>query len=524
MGYCDVNGVLLETIGLNLYTDDGKGYYNLQELSQSVSPGVLNSPAIPDAAPGHRRLVLLIEANVPNTNLCKFIASALLLGYPSPIIINWNRVFDSSTDWFGGHHLTKIVGVTEYLDLITRDSTDERDRLNDDDIVLLLDAFDVWFQLGPDVLLQRYHQAIREGNSRLTAQWPGVGVPPMVQTIFWSTQKKCYPNITQTGGTLIHCDAMPESPLRKDLYGPRTDMDFETNPKGFHDLRPRYINGGSVIGPVGHLKRFFRRTKEKMEKAQSGGFWVQSNQGLFGMVLGEQEIFRNWMRENRPDPSSLPHYNSESFFMNEYEFHAGLDYTQQMFLPTFATAGDATFIKLNNKTGIADYSETLNISVRIDGVPQDIQTSYNPLKGIKPAPDYIAPEWDDMPLYADFYTEAVPVIIHHNEHANGAKNRRELWWDRTWYFPYLRTLLNKSLKPSPLKPLARILVEEGEIVYWASKSNENVQKLPRTFFVSNRTAYISQLSLDSTCKSPGLRAPLDSHWWDEVFRDGLGPL
>jgi len=88
--------------------------------------------------------------------------SASALGYPAPVIVNWGKTYDKSKGWKGGSHLAKITGTLDYLDSVSTADTPDENRLEENDIVVLTDSYDVWFQLPPDVLLKRYHEANRQ--------------------------------------------------------------------------------------------------------------------------------------------------------------------------------------------------------------------------------------------------------------------------------------------------------------------------------------------------------------------------
>ncbi|KAM5343655.1 hypothetical protein ACJ41O_012192 [Fusarium nematophilum] len=482
------------------------------EAVPSSTPEPLAPPKIPELQSGDRRLVIVLPANNPTHDLCKVITSAVALGYPAPVILNWGKNYDDSSEWHGSSHLGKIIGTLEYLDWISRHDTHEGDKLRDDDIVLLTDSYDTWFQLPPDVLLHRYHEANRQANLRLAEQWKRPGELPMQQTIIVSTQKKCFP--PPSSGSNLHCNALPESPLRSDLYGPETDQD----PKCYHDVRPRYLNSGNIIGPVKDLKHYFRRVNHVMERSRSDGKYLYSDQGIFGEVFGEQEIWRQWLR----DQSSVDVAGQEATLLlrENFEYHVGLDYTQQLFIPTVFEEEDGDMLTLNNETYIRERSSALGISpVRLNGVPDDLQNSTNPLKKLS---SQVKSDWGEMPLYADFYTEAIPVVIHHNAHKNGLKERRTKWWDRTWYFPHLRDLLAAQLAPRERKPLARIPASGGgDVVYWAPKSYE-VKRKPRMFKTSMAKKGLEEASFEKVCKSKREANGEGSHWYDQVFRDGKG--
>ncbi|RSL43087.1 hypothetical protein CEP54_015226 [Fusarium duplospermum] len=415
------------------------------------------APAIVPAE--DRRLIIVLPANAPDINLCKATTSAISLGYPAPVIVNWGKDYQGK-GWHGGSHLDKIIGTLDFLNWAS--SSDAGDhKLGDNDLVIVLDSYDTWFQLPPSVLLQRYHEANRLAGQRLEEQWPGQGNISVQQSIIVSAQKKCFP--PPDSGSILHCDALPESPARADLYGPETDKD----PNLYHNVRPRYLNSGSMIGPVEDMRRYFDRVKHRMRQRQAEGVHLYSDQGIFAEVFGEQEIMRQRLRDG--------HVQDQASEIETFEYHVGLDYTQQLFIATVFEEEDGDIITLGNETEIARRSKALQISpVRLKGVPNDLANTQNPLQSMG-AGDYSW--WDEMPLYADFFSTAIPVVLHHNAHKDGLKSRRVEWWDRTWYFPYLRELLAAQLSPGEREPLFR---SADKVVYWAPQSNQTGAK-PRLF-------------------------------------------
>jgi hypothetical protein len=432
-----------------------------------------------------RRLAIVLPANNPDHDLCKVITSSLALGYPCPVIVNWGKTYDPSKGWKGGSHLAKITGTLEYLDTVIDPNTPDENRLEENDIVILTDSYDVWFQLPPDVLLKRCHEANAQANSRLASQW-GRGKVPMEQTIIVSAQKKCFP--PESSGSNLHCDQLPDSPVRKDLYGPNTDK----NPNEFHDVRPKYLNSGSMMGPVGDMRRYFRRVYERMQRGLVNGKDLYSDQGIFGEIFAEQELWRKSVRSHK----AISKDKDFEFLHKEFEYHVGLDYTQQLFIPTVFEEQDGEIIALNNKSAIAEKSKSLNISPRLDGVPDDIEKSMNPLSNIPVRELDIVEDWGEMPFYADFFSEAIPAVVHHNAHKDGAKKRRYLWWNRIWYFPYLRELVETQLKETKAKSLLDIVVNGESMVYWDSRSTKP-QKKPQTFVIGNNgnATFEKQMSL-----------------------------
>jgi hypothetical protein len=455
-----------------------------------------------------RRLVVLTPANKGDPNLCKFMVSAIALGYPSPIIINWGRDPFEFSKWEGGPNLSKISGIMRYLDAVLHPKAHPDEALHKDDIVIIADAFDVWFQLPPEVLLKRYHQINARAIDRLRQQWPYEEKMPMQQDIVLACAKKCWPGLE--AHVNLHCDELPESPLPKDLYGPGTDV---FNVHNFQKTRPRYINGGVYVGAAGALRRMFRRAYDKVDSGTSKGIHLFSEQGVTGEILGEQEMWRNWRRAHKLEES-----DAIGLIERDYEYHMGLDYSRELSYATVHSEPDGAIIALSNKSGIAEYSTKLGISpIRVKGVPKDVKALPNPLKGLPNATT-----WENMPLYTDFYTDTVPALLHHNAAAGGMKKRREWWWDQTWFFPHLRDLLARQLVPGELKPLAEVQTPTRNITYWAPGADE-FRRRPR-LLLDKAFEPLKEVQFDDVCRPPDEYIYVERHWWDEVFRDGKGPI
>ncbi|KAL2678801.1 hypothetical protein Neosp_009552 [[Neocosmospora] mangrovei] len=452
----------------------------------------------------HRRLQIILPCNEPSTNLCKSVSSALALGFPAPVIVNWGKDYQGG-GWHAGSHLDKIIGVIDYLDWAAINATGEN-ALRDSDLVVVADSTDTWFQLPPDVLIKRYYEANEQAKERYQEQWKGLGEVPMEQTIIVSTQKKCFP--PRQSGSILHCDSLPQSPLREDLYGNVTDKD----PLRYTKNRPRYLNSGSMIGPVGDMRRYFHRVRARMDELQEKGVHLYSDQGIFAEILAEQEIFRQQLRRREEwDDASI------GMFQEELDYRVGLDYTQKLFIPTVFEEEDGEIITLNNETHIQRASKQRGIyPARLHGVPDDIKNATNPLQSLGGEDAF---NWGELPLYADYYTRAIPVIVHHNAHKDNAKARRYKWWDRTWFFPHLRALLNARIAAEKPWRLSTVQLPQGEVVYTALETYD-VNPKPRLF---REGQGIEEATFEAVCRS---WAPEDGEkmWYDEMFRDRRGPL
>ena len=466
---------------------------------------------------GHHRFVIVLPTDGSSPDLCKVVTSALAMGYPMPVVVNWGANVHSTN---GGSHLAKVKGTLAYLDELSNTGASEEDRLSDNDLVLIVDPYDIWFQLPPEVLLHRYHEANAWANDRLAKQWPdNAGEMPMKQTIIVSSQKRCYP--PPETGFEPHCDAVPDSPLPIDTYGPNTDGDPAVNPGGYHDIRPKFVNSGTIMGPVSDVRRYFRRVLAKMdEMIATYEVPISSDQGIFSEVFGEQEVYRQWRRKTQSKSAEDPPA-AVQLMDHGYEYHVGLDYYQNLAMTTAFAEDDGTFVVFENHTAIDAHSQALGISpTRLNGLPEDIKDVHHPLDNKLITHKFPSLAWANFSLYADFFTTSVPVILHHN---GGAKERRVRWWDRTWFFPYLRELVKAQLMPQgQLKALARMHVQGGgDVVYWAPAS-DTARRLPRLHKLGSAGETLGTVKLDALCRYEDERD--DKHWYDEVFRDGKGDI
>jgi hypothetical protein len=445
--------------------------------------------------------------------------SAVAMGYPMPIVINWGITPEEAfpgRENVGSHQL-KISGLLTFLDEMTHESTPEEDRLTDDDIIVMVDAFDIWFQTPPDVLIRRYHESNRRMNERLLKQWKGKPEDiPFKQSIVISATKRCWPDDGPSG---LYCDDLPDSDLPEDIYGPLTDKDSGDFWATLHNTRPKYINTGNVMGPVGDLRRYVRRVNEKLERtvALNDKFKFKSDQAFFGNILGEQEIYRKWVlsQDEKAIADNLPFMLSR-----DLEYHVGLDYSQNLCLPTTNEEDDGEFVALGDKAHIKQKSEELGVTpVRLTGVPEDIAVSPNPLAILDSLST--TPGWDTLPLYADYFTISVPAMLHHNTNRGEGKARIVSWWDRPWFFPYLRDLVLARTKADvEWKSLGTFNAKDGDVTYWPPESDKT-KKQPRIFKAGETAKGLPVGEWEDMCLDP--KKP-KTHWSEEVFRDGKGGL
>ncbi|KAH7124231.1 hypothetical protein EDB81DRAFT_847076 [Dactylonectria macrodidyma] len=459
---------------------------------------------------GERKFVIILPVDDSSPDLCKVVSSAVALGYPAPVIVNWKKDFDTDADGIGPSQLGKITGTLNYLQWVTSDNATEDDKLGEDDLVLMLDAHDIWLQLPPSVLLRRYFKINERANERLAEEHGFFDEGVMQQTIIVSAQKGCV--APRDSISDLHCKDVPESTLPTNVFGLFTDCKISK----WKYMRPRFVNSGSFIGPAGDMRRYFQRVKDRMDQdlleigsnGELGG-----DQGIFAEVFGEQEV---WRRQVREQVFAEDNAGKEAAISvrDEFEYHVGLDYMQELFYPTCYSERGGYFVPLDDAQAVEKESSRLGVSPpRIRGVPGDIREVKGPLANLIDGPGKDR-SWGDVPLYVDFWTTSIPVAIHHNAWRDGLKSRRTTWWDKTWYFPYIRDLLEAHLQPNETAPLVWPYSSKGEprasLLFWKNKESKDWELRATDF--------------NTICKSNNETVEAESHWYDEVFRDGKGSV
>lgn len=219
-----------------------------------------------------------------------------MLDYPTPTLVGWDEVYDNPNYWLaGGSHLAKITRVSQYLDRLAPE--------HDEDMVMMLDAYDIWFQLSVSVLIERYHRINAEADAALATRLgrKAVQAEDIKQTILFAAGKRCAPNQQHT----VACYAVPDSPIPMDVYGANTDTIIGRNKYKSH--RQRFVNSGYIIGPVKDMRRLFAAAQKKRDELpdfvpsdQGSGtsdyIYHGSDQAIFSIIFGEQEYQREVMR------------------------------------------------------------------------------------------------------------------------------------------------------------------------------------------------------------------------------------
>ncbi|KAL1585042.1 hypothetical protein WHR41_06121 [Cladosporium halotolerans] len=370
---------------------------------------------------------------IPASSLgfCRTLFSAGVLNYPSPRIVNWDKKFEDPNKLDGGFHLAKVEAITDFLQKL--------DGNHDRELVYIPDGFDTWFQLRPEVLIQRYN-AIKKRLERRTQHRYGVKYD---QSIIFSAQKRC-----EAGEDTFSCSMVPSSDL----------------PEIADSEKAKYLNAGSIMGTVGALRKLFEHAKWKTEQR---GYY--SDQEVFAEIFGDQEYHREMLLSTNPPKTSSPDpedtRNGKTFDpiitlpCDTCQFGISLDYRGEISMPASDYEDDLAPL---DPTSIPWY--------RRPSLPDDITHSTPPFW----TPDYTGSTalaqkpWSQLPLITHRLTNIRPVTTHHGSFSYSSNvTTTTAAWHQLWHTPNLRTLATAYAK-SPRMPFAVLRDEAIVREYWGA--------------------------------------------------------
>ncbi|CAK4022156.1 Hypothetical predicted protein [Lecanosticta acicola] len=384
--------------------------------------------------PGKGRLHLLVPATSSNDDLCKLMVSAQILGFPSPVLINYGD--DEAEDPYV-QHLAKVEGLLEYLDKI-EDSSEY-----DSDLVLVVDGYDVWFQLRPDVLIKRYYEAIKEADARAVQVYGKETVEnnSITHTVLLGPDKVCWP----VDFSRPACWAAPATTLGQYGFGPQTSDGRDDN----ND--PKWLNSGTIMGPAQDLRDFFRGTLELIHENHT----TDSDQYYMAQLFGLQEYKRLSHNETRLQEFRDTRYadelsDKEKAIMRfepslesdkKTEYHILIDGSFSLFQTlafmkqyiTFTTPSDSWSPQVEGQ-------EPFWTPYQVEP-PQDLLRSTPPFDLSSDAGTR-STTWDQVTLLYNTISKTFPVLIHFT----GEKQYRDIWWQRMWFQSNASELRKSSAK------------------------------------------------------------------------------
>ncbi len=345
--------------------------------------------------------------------------------------------------------MAKITGAQEYLKKLGPD--------HDGDLILIVDGFDIWFQLTPQIMIDRYHAINDAARKRLIRQ---IGKKAAIearisQRIIFASQKRCWPGDAHH----VSCTAVPESQLPKDVYGSDTDVLSDDIKNPYLRIRQRYLNAGFVMGTAKEMRLLFERAQER---ADADPNQYGADQNVFATIWGEQELHRSKLANTSTHnkPPKKPALRKRNIFTTDeptnFEFNIGIDYESALSLPTVFSEYDSDWLIFSNASTLATATAKYHIThPRASSLQPDITADKLPFYTLSATAPHTEPKlwlhgssstpWTDIPLYTNLWTGVTPAIIHHNAHRDSLKALRESTWDRMWFQPFARALLDARM-------------------------------------------------------------------------------
>lgn len=308
--------------------------------------------------------------------------------------------------------------------------------------------------------MKRYFDVINEQNRALGERF-GKRMQQeydITQSIIIGADKISWPD----DATLPAQWAVPDSTLPRYAFGPQTDTGHWR-----HHNRPRWLNSGTIMGPIGHVRALFAATLEKIRFDHT----TDSDQFYFAQVFSEQSYARTLLIDgplkNRTRTVFHAGYFSGAGFEETVtlkmphlepgqttEYHVTLDYESKLFQ---TTAYYHQYLGWR-KHRLTDHREqkTLDGTISSDGFPLDILNAPSPfpngwpddlhrsdshLHGNETRKHNRAVSWRDLPLGTNGASGEIFGLLHHTP----PKELRDVWYPRLWFFPYGETIMRSAL-------------------------------------------------------------------------------
>ncbi|UNI15460.1 hypothetical protein JDV02_001993 [Purpureocillium takamizusanense] len=423
-------------------------------LSKSVlrqRPAVLGGPK-------RSQLHYVIPATSPNDLFCAVVASALANRYPVPFVIGWKGEgeFDAKAA-----HIAKIRTIKRYLDTLPNGG-------EDDDLIMVGDGLDVIAQLPVEIMIERYFQLVSDADARLADRF-GISVEEahsrgLRQTLVWGADKMCWPPLYEEA----QCSAIPASNLAHNALGPKTGNG------DFVYADPKFLNSGSVIGPLGDLRNFINAGIAEMEATFDPEFeYHNSDQVYLARLFGRQELSRD-QRVIRAHNSDVlgSHSNTDFESSNATEHHVTIDYESALFQTGCYFDRWMHDLDFNNSDNTATVSEDVfdqgeTFKPYLVQMPANVYQSllriYNSIAGHQ---SLSAQEWIGSLKLA---TNVVSKNIFGSYHATCNKRRLLDRFRSFWFHPFIQPLMTAAFRDTHTGQLiTEKLINGREWVYKTS--------------------------------------------------------
>ncbi|PNY20492.1 Uncharacterized protein TCAP_07383 [Tolypocladium capitatum] len=425
------------------------------------------------------QLHYLIPASRGNLQLCYNLVSSAVNRYPVPTLLGWNGTgeFDAATT-----HLAKLRAMKRYFH-----SLQPRE---DDDLVLVVDGYDVIQQLPPEVIVERYFDIAAKADARLAERF-GITVDEartrnLRQTIFWGPDKICFPADPRAS----RCWAVPPSTLGPQAFGPKS-WNGDTS---FAD--PRWLNSGTVIGPIDDMRRLIDAAMDEVAATHDAEYeFRESDQYYISNVWGRQEYWRSKLAADGGDVDGGPGDRiipDETAGGGGAELHIAVEYESAMFQTKAGYEPFVGYLKFNESGLVAKMSiDMFGLGAAFEPypivMPENVRAALSRLYDAIPEahPGSVAADWiRTVNLGVNYVTKHIYGLWH----CTGPKEWIDVEYPALWWYRFVPSLLRASVGSSQAGQLISARPINGR--RWA----------PKTFYPDGET----------------LRGEYGGAWSDEV--------
>lgn len=353
-----------------------------------------------------------------------------------PLLVGWHGkgLFSAKKSL-----LAKIRAIEVYLDSLPA--------AEDEDLILIVDGFDVLMQLPPEVMIARYFEMRVAAENRL-AELTGLSIPELhekdiKQTVFWGPDKICWP----INWDEPRCWAVPSSSLPEKAFGPKSgngDMYYND---------PRWLNSGTVMAPVSDLRELIHDTMAEINATYDKKFSArEADQYYLSNIWGRQEYYRSLQlsKDDKVEGEVGGHRPAKLRDGSEKtEFHIAIDYESQLFQ---TKAGYEPFFgfKKFNKDG---FTATMDVDMFSEGkkfkpydirMPVAVQKALTRLYESVPEAHHgkTAGQWlAGLNLGTNFVTRHIYALWH----CTASKEFVDEEYPKLWFFSFASSLIKASI-------------------------------------------------------------------------------
>ncbi|KAJ5756888.1 uncharacterized protein N7511_007070 [Penicillium nucicola] len=327
----------------------------------------------------------------------------------------------------------------------------------------MIDGYDVVFQLPADVLIERYFAVINAANAKIAARFGAdtieglTGANAPRQTILFGPEKICYPVDWSRPG----CWAAPDDlDIPVGAFGPN-DGELDHN-------QARWLNSGTIMGPVGDMRKMFSATMKRINATYDPAHeYSDSDQRYLSDVWGEQEYWRSIARHelyfhdganatDRPpagDPGPVPRVIPTRVRGQQTEFHIGIDYRSQLFQTRVGSDQVIEHVAFdrptNEKTDLATFV-TNNTIQSPNFKPYHIKLPKNVVfsttRILHSISEILEGKPEDLISTIRFGTNFVTKNVYGMFHCIGEKTYLDDLWYRLWFQRYAQPLFEAAIR------------------------------------------------------------------------------